>query len=767
MSKWKTLTAVFLAGTMLALSACAGQDGQPQGGAQESGAGQAGTTSPQGEIDTEERESARFTAEYAYKAEELDVLQAGDLYGMDTLSLSGDRTAGLRAVQNENGFYTGPYALVSVDSQGQDYLNQALQIPETDMLQAWCVDDMGTVYCATASEDPAADPDDYENYSLLYKLYAADPDGDLLWTRELKPSGNSDEEEYTVNSLCAADGRILLCDNAGVTVYNADDGSLDAEITTEDAADGRLFHAAGGKVILAGYAEDGMYLTAINPAKGEAAEPVLFKGGQLYTGIYAGGETDLLMTTPNALYSLNVGEEPVKVIDYFDSDLWISDISGLAETSGEERAFTAIAQTTDGEKHFIRLTPAEPAEEEPTLVTLGGCQIDDEIRQQVYLFNLENEGVRISVEEYTELYPDNSAEALREAVFSGQGPDILYLSSDTDTAPYMRGDVLTDLQPMIDGDQAISKVEFLDNVLDLYRRGDELYAITPRFDLTVMAASAAQFDAADKVTLDALNDKLKGAGVTPSVALGGMTRDAFILYAFEMTGRKYIDSQAGTCSLDQDGFRDLLTFAGTIAADEEELDNSMLYREGKAFLYPDTISEFDEYGYLKQTLFGEDITLAGFPLDGTTTAVISGQIPMGIDRRSAVKEEAWGFIRRFLNEEYQASLFSGWPVSRKALEAEAEEARSPFYMEDENGNMTESDYYDQLGDMEIKRTPLTQEETDAFLTWLEGLSQYRYYDDEILRIIFAETDRLYAGEISAEDCTAEIQKQVTEYLKAD
>ncbi len=771
--RWKALLAVCMAAVMLVLSACGGNgqtqeqaEEQPEEQAEEQAEEMTEEELPEEAAETEAREIAFFSSELAYDAQEVTTEEDIDLFSLNGLAAGGGRIVSLKTYQDENGFLSGPYVLVSVDEEGQDYREDQVEIPELDILQTWCLDEKGQLYCVTASF--AQDGADDEDTGLIYQLYSVDPDGEVRWVRELKPSGDEEESGYVPGSLCAADGRILLSDDYGISSFKDEDGTLVTDFAPEKAlTDGQLFHSAGGRTLLAGYAGGELYVSEIDAAGGKAGDPVLMPGGQRFNGLFAGTDCDLLLAGPTGIYSYTSGQDPVKIIDYYDSDLWVADLAGLVEVSGDSDSLVAMMQVEDGDRHLMVLSPAGESGEETILMTLGGYHVDDAILKQIYLFNLENEGIRIGLREYSELYPDEGPERLRTDVKNGQGPDILYLSPNMDCDGFLKNSVLSDLQPMIDGDQALSQVGLLESVLAGYRRGKALYAVTPKFDITAMAASAGKYASADKLTLSALQEQIKKDGITSAGAFGGMTRDAFLLYAIEMAGRKFVDSQAGTCSFDQESFREILSFAATITEENSDPEEGEIqYRAGKAVLYPDIISDFLEYGYLKQTLFGTDIVLAGFPLDGTTEAVFSGQTPMGIDRRSPLQEEAWSFIRRFFTEDYQAAEVTGWPVSLEALRDRAADAQQPFYEEDENGNLTETEYYEMVGDEEILRTPLTEQETTAYIDWLGGLSQRIYYDDDVLRIVFTESDKFFAGQTSAEDCAAEIQKQVSAYLQA-
>ena len=106
----------------------------------------------------------------------------------------------------------------------------------------------------------------------------------------------------------------------------------------------------------------------------------------------------------------------------------------------------------------------------------------------------------------------------------------------------------------------------------------------------------------------------------------------------------------------------------------------------------------------------------------------------------------------------------GFPVNKTILLQKAEEAKERPYWEDEDGNR---EYYDDtyyFNDEQVIIPPMTQEELDKALEFIESVNRTFYYDEEIQNIINEETGPFFQGQKSAQEVADIIQSRATIYV---
>jgi len=133
------------------------------------------------------------------------------------------------------------------------------------------------------------------------------------------------------------------------------------------------------------------------------------------------------------------------------------------------------------------------------------------------------------------------------------------------------------------------------------------------------------------------------------------------------------------------------------------------------------------------------------------------------------KEACWDFLRTLYLDEYQNNIEYGFPVSRKALLAEAEKAMQPrtyTYTDEEGKKVTEeieSSMF--LNGKQIRMPRPQQKDIDEVMRILENAHARMMIDENISRIINEETGAFYAGQKTAEETADIIQSRVSVYIR--
>lgn len=141
---------------------------------------------------------------------------------------------------------------------------------------------------------------------------------------------------------------------------------------------------------------------------------------------------------------------------------------------------------------------APPSAERETVLRLanwGGAGSDseyDRLIQSIYReFEAANPGVRVRVENN----PDGYVQKMILSFIAKAEPDLMILDASS-AAIFINNGVLTDLTPLIENDPEFRLDDFYQNVVDIARRENSLYAIPQDFTPMVMYYNKRLFDAA-------------------------------------------------------------------------------------------------------------------------------------------------------------------------------------------------------------------------------------------------------------------------------
>lgn len=256
--------------------------------------------------------------------------------------------------------------------------------------------------------------------------------------------------------------------------------------------------------------------------------------------------------------------------------------------------------------------------------------------------------------------------------------------------------------------------------------------------------------------------------------LSEITASNFLYYTAWICGEQYVNWDTGECFFDSEGFIKTLEFAKTLpkeidystVTDDESYWQEMetQYRSGKTILNMQYLSGFRDYNYAKQGVFGEDVTLIGFPVDDGMGAGLNFTTPMAISALSKHQDVAWEFVKSFFTEEHQDNLNYDFPVRVSSLKKLEEKAwEKPYYI-DEEGKKQEYDDYFYVGGVEIKVEPMKPEETKEVVDYLLQLDTLCVYNETIYNIIMEEAAGFLEGQKTAEEVAKIIQSRAKIYV---
>lgn len=580
----------------------------------------------------------------------------------------------------------------------------------------------------------------------------------------------------TVNSLVVTDeGKALFSVENGIISYTKDKGFkkiLDSTSNSRRYNYYQLYKGFKNQIFVSYYGDNHICLCTFDPDSGVMGEPSSTINTYQEYSFFGGNGYDLYVSDNVGIYGFDLASDSLtKLLDYTDSDIEITgSISSCVAISDGE--FVASLQDADYNNYLARLLKVPPEEvKEKQIITIGGYNIDYEVRKLAFAFNRENSDYKIKFVDYSAYDTEGNygagAERLNMDIVSGNTPDIIIIGEDMPVDSYINKGLFCDLLQFLNNDPDISENDFLINVFDAFKTGEKLYQLVPSFYISTMIVKKKYTGGKDVLSFEDCEDLMKQKGVEKQNAFGLITRNNFLEQGIRFSGDTYIDWENRKCNFDSESFIHFLEFSNGLVV--EYPDNmwedykDTLYRTDDALFSITSISSISDFKYYKQGLFGTDISCVGYPNDmGINNSVIYPSKRLAISAQSKNKDSAWEFLKKFLTEEYQDEVYY-FPVRKTSFDKKAmETTQKPYYMDDDKKVEYDESYF--IGGQDIKAVPFTQEEVLEYTNFVKSLKLVSNYNVNVNNIIFEEASAYFSGQKSAEEVADIIQSRLSIYV---
>lgn len=673
-------------------------------------------------------------------------------------------------------FTQNTYFKVSqIDLNGELISEFEILMPSDSGINAICADDEGNIYLVLT--EYGKDMSNPEIYRDLFSLVAFSETGEELWRKTLGENLEEDEWYYVNQMGYSQDGLIVMATTRGIELFYKD-GSFYKTIESEEAMNGNMYMLRDGKPALLIYGNRGMYMKTLDIETEEMSERIEFPFNAYEYNFYAGTATDLLLSNSTGVFTYNFGDEGLqKMLDYVDSDMISNNLYSIFQT-GEKQLFGCFYDRELGKTKFGLFNKVDPSTiKDKKVLTLACYWLDDDVRRRVVEYNKTSEEYRIRVEDYSRYNtPDDYTVGMTKMntdIASGNTPDIVMISSDMPVDSYISKGLFADLNPFLEQDPELKKEDYMENVMEVFSQDGKWYQMVPSFYLYTIFGKASEVGEEPGWTMEDLQTLRETKGEDVAV-FSELTQSGVLNYILLFASNQFIDWETGECHFESEEFIKLLEFANEFP---KEIDYSELYndrdyweqqetmfREGRALLMPYSIANFQDFQYCEDGTFGEQITAVGFPVKDGVGNVIMYNSNFAISAKSQYQQEAWEFLRYYLTEEYQDTIEYGWPVLSSSLNKKMEEAQQkPFYL-NEFGDKVEYDNTYYLGGMEITMEPLSQEDCDRVVSFLNSAKDIYSYDQAIMNIVYEETASYFDGQKTAEEVADIIQSRIFIYV---
>lgn len=493
--------------------------------------------------------------------------------------------------------------------------------------------------------------------------------------------------------------------------------------------------------------------------------------------IVPGIESGIIMSSSKGLteYDLNT-ETATELLAWLDSDISGDNIDTFTVLADGRVLALSTIYSNDGtraEAVYLTKTPyAEMPERE--ILTLGIMYTSQDINNAVVNFNKNNDKYRIQVIDYGTDYSseeeyNDAITRFNNALTSGNGPDIFNTEIINMSMMAQKG-VMEDLNPYLEADADLKREDLFESVLEAYSIDGKLYCIPNNFYVMTVMGKASEVGDTPGWTLDELmalmDSKPEGTEVL-EYATKELILQLSMIYNFD----SYIDWETGECSFNGEEFVKVLEFADRFVSEEDYSysedgpSTPSKIQDGTLMLMNTTISSVQEY-QMYSAMFGEPITMIGYPSSEGNGSGISGANTFAVNARSANKEAAWEFIKYLLSEEYYAdNNIWGFPTVISEYDKVNAEYMKAEYYEDENGNQVEMSKGSWgWDDFNVELYAATEEEVAAITELINQCDCSYNYDTQLVQIITEEAAPFFEGQKTAQEVADIIQSRVKMYV---
>uniref|UniRef100_UPI004056340F ABC transporter substrate-binding protein n=1 Tax=Acetatifactor sp. TaxID=1872090 RepID=UPI004056340F len=663
---------------------------------------------------------------------------------------------------------------------GEDYYSQ---VYESTYYSNYVIGNNGTLYAVkNYYYEDYSDPNN-PIYEQNYYICAWELNGTYLWQTEVENLQTEESYSYINKIIPADDGSLNLLingDKAGVMSIDAN-GNFTGEKKLTNGADileraSDVIVKDDGSLIIIYYNDEWTHMYMVNydmnaDTLGEETQmpdSMMWNG---YSCMTAGVGTDIVYSNSSGIFGYSVGDEqPTQIMSYINSDLNTSSMNNIIILD-EAHFIGFYNDRTDNTSKGAFFTKRNPEDiPDKQVLVLAGSYIPYDMKIRVINYNKSSDQYRIVVKEYDSYNTMEDYTAsytqLNNDIITGNMPDILVAESMLPIDNYISKGLIADIGALIEKDEELSEIEYLQNVFDAYSVDEKLYYVIPSFYVQSFVAKTAMVGERESWTMQEFQEFVKTLP-EGTAAISELTRTYFMNMVMQYCGSEFIDVSTGKCSFDSQEFISILEYAKTLPAELAEdyynedywMNYESQYREDRAVLMQAHIASMRDMNMTMNGYFGEDVNFIGFPTATGNGSIIMGSESYVLSAKSKNLEGAWDFLRYYLTEEYQKSLEWGFPVVKSVFDEKAKEALARPYWIDENGEKVEYDNYFTINGESVILEPLNQEQLDQLIDVVTSANKRYYYNEDIQNIITEEAEAFFEGQKTAQEVVQIIQSR--------
>ncbi len=604
----------------------------------------------------------------------------------------------------------------------------------------------------------------YDRSVSAYRFYyfKLDKNGDSVISSELEKPIYMSEEGLVLSDLC---------DDLYIN-YNSD--SYETKVSYNDfrfdesgdfSAVCQLFYTVYSSILDSYYSVNSFYFVNWN-SDGECISIEKTETDNSYSYLessssFSGYDGRSYKITASGISLLDEkGEYASKYFDFLNSGLFSSGFDTVNVLDSD--SFSAVYRNYDFKNVLCCFIRNKDSYSGSKPIVLACTELDDELKNDVIKYNLEGNGFKIAVYDYSDRSTSNDPVEgwylLKTDLDNGFRPDIILNSTGCDQAyndKLASDKIILDLSGVIKKDEALQSVNFTNLSADLFYSGKAIYAVVPSFEYHTVVGSTDEFSEGTKWGAD---DFLSYTASNPSYVLFDLdTKEDFLNRYLKYNGSEFVDYKSGSSTFDSDSFVKYLEFMNTLPEDFIE-SSEIQYSDGVGLYHlGDVICKNlgDMNMYSTMYCRGGYVDL-GFPgLKGGSGVIEASRSYMIVADR-AYTDECWDFVKYYLGMDYQNSIRTGIPVTVTGF-INWKANRDPASA----GIITPS--YDRDG--VIYNVELIDDSGIVYIVdHINSCKKYAFSDYKIERIVSEYANQYFDGKISAQEAASSIDREVENYL---
>lgn len=402
----------------------------------------------------------------------------------------------------------------------------------------------------------------------------------------------------------------------------------------------------------------------------------------------------------------------------------------------------------DQELTFLLWQPGAQPERTLLQMAVVGKMYSWSLSEMVRTYNLSQSRYQIEYTTYAETPNDGDAtyDALRTQIIAGDAPDLFCFCNDglAAAAPLAAEDMCTDLLPLLDADETLTRGSILPFLLNALTQDGTLYELPLTFAVDTFVAPSRLIPEPG-VTVAELETARQNAGSGYLPIESWNTPGNLLALSVPFYMGQYADKASASCNFQTQEFYDYLAWCKTWGGDGSippEPERAILRNtQIRSLQFLAGVSEraeqswFDEPGY----------TYAGVPNETNCGSSFCLTCSIGISPQCRDIDGAWEFLRF-------AFAYAGEQTEDIPAGVEALHTQMDAYIA---GEMT---------DWRGEPTVISQADADQFYALLDVVTVRKGSDEALKQIIQDEAAAYFDGACTAEQAAEKIQSRASLYL---
>ena len=657
----------------------------------------------------------------------------------------------------------------------------------------------GTTYYMSNEYDPDTHTETFNLYTVKDGVTTAAED----LARFFPSAGNTEMGWFYIQYMTVdKDGYVYLGADQEIAVLNPDltlafTLTLDNWINTMSAS-------PAGTVYISSYMDGGYGLIPIDKEKKALGEAITLGNSNMREMFFADGY-DLYYTTDDGLYGYNfpaAGETadetqesaPELIMSYQNSDVTENYFDVLSVVDSETLLVSERDPVTYDSTVAVYKKAADVDLSSVHVIEMACIYANYNLPASVVQFNKDNPGSRIIISDYSQYNTDEDymagANKLATDIVNGlYKPDIVIGNTgDSFVQQILENNLYTDLYTFLDKDDRINRDTVFSSVLYSYETDDgKLWGLPSEFGVSTLIAPKAVMGDRTAWTFSEMLDFAMNlpAGVS---LMEDLTQENAMHYLLGGSGYSaFVDMTANTCNFTSPDFIKYLEYIRTLPASspsyEERPDDyyETLYlarHNGQVALDSANLSDPHDWVGLEASFNTKDYVLIGYPAEnGDKGARISYSDSYIITSFCEYPDEAWAFLKTIIHPEFDEMReryhgINNFPIIRSLCEEMAEQYKEYEYDIYFSGGASWGSYDPENPDTSELREPgirtyFTDADKTALLNYLEtgvGQRAVAQIPEEITAIVTEEISTYLGGVKDAKTCADVIQSRVNLWL---